>query len=74
MATDQRTTTEKEADDQARASRPQPRVRDAQRMLGITETGKMGNPTRDALRAYQLAASLPVTGDLDAATWKALHQ
>lgn len=50
------------------------RVREAQRILGVTETGKMGNPTRDALRAYQLAAGLPVSGDLTADTWKALHR
>lgn len=50
------------------------RLRSAQAILGVTQTGKMGNPTRDALRAYQAAASLPVTGELDADTWKALHR
>lgn len=50
------------------------RLRTAQAALGVTVTGKMGNPTRDALRAYQAAASLPVTGELDAATWKGLHR
>lgn len=50
------------------------RIRAAQTILGVTPTGKMGRPTVDALRAYQLAASLPVTGDLDSDTWKALHR
>jgi hypothetical protein len=56
------------------SARGEKRVKTAQRILGVTQTGKMGNPTRDALRAYQLAASLPVTGDLDADTWKSLHR
>lgn len=50
------------------------RIRRAQAILGVSQTGKMGHPTRDALAAYQAAASLPVTGDLDADTWKALHR
>jgi peptidoglycan hydrolase-like protein with peptidoglycan-binding domain len=56
------------------ATRATKRVKAAQVMLGVTPTGKMGNPTRDALRLYQSAASLPITGDLDDATWKSLHR
>jgi peptidoglycan hydrolase-like protein with peptidoglycan-binding domain len=58
----------------APATRGAKRIRDAQTMLGVTVTGKLGRPTVDAIRAYQAAASLPVTGDLDADTWKQLHR
>lgn len=61
------------AEDSSAGPRENPsRVKTVQRILGVTQTGKMGKPTRDALSAYQLAASLPVTGRLDAQTWKRL--
>lgn len=49
-------------------------VQEAQRILGVPETGKWDQASTTAVQAYQRAASLPATGDLDAATWKALHQ
>lgn len=63
-----------QTEDSSPPDRGTKRLRIAQAALGVTPTGKMGNPTRDALRAYQAAASLPVTGELDAATWKGLHR
>lgn len=75
MATENPTPTP--APEPAKPPAPSPgvkRVQTLQRILGVTVTGKMGKPTRDALAAYQSAASLPATGELDAETWKALHR
>jgi peptidoglycan hydrolase-like protein with peptidoglycan-binding domain len=58
----------------AKPDRATNRLRVAQAALGVTVTGKLGQPTVEALRAYQSAASLPATGTLDDATWKQLHR
>lgn len=49
-------------------------VKAAQRILDIPVDGKAGPVTTAALAAYQLAAGLPPTGQLNAATTKALHR
>src|SRR4051794_13088936 len=47
-------------------------VTSAQRALGVDADGVMGPKTRAAIRRFQRAHGLPVTGRLDGATEKAL--
>jgi peptidoglycan hydrolase-like protein with peptidoglycan-binding domain len=47
-------------------------VSTAQGVLGISRTGRFDLTTRTAVRAYQKAHDLPVTGALDVPTWASL--
>lgn len=49
-------------------------VKTAQRFLEVPQTGTIGPATRDRLLAYQRAASLELTGDLDEATLEAMRR
>ena len=40
----------------------------------VTETGTYDTATRDAVRAFQLYAGLPVTGTVNAQTWDAIYE
>ena len=40
----------------------------------LTETGTYDIATRDAVRAFQQYAGLPITGAVDAATWDAIYE
>ena len=47
-------------------------LRWAQRHLGLKRTGRWDKPTRKAIRSFQRAHGLPVTGLLDPPTWASL--
>lgn len=40
----------------------------------VTETGTFDTATRDAVRAFQQYAQLPITGAVDARTWDAIYE
>lgn len=47
-------------------------VRRVQQLLGVEADSYFGNDTFNALITFQAQAGLPVTGEVDAATWRAL--